>query len=146
VLISVRAHPLHPLTADQKERLSAHYQNWFDATKKPYSNVPAQYKLVISTSSTASVEAAKSGCGIVWCPYMEEESLLMYPIMRKFGHIVKSDNELIEFVGRLLQDEHTFRTFSADCEADAKTAFGTTNSINKGYQLLNTLVNDYRNK
>jgi hypothetical protein len=146
VLISVRAHPLHPLTADQKERLSAHYQNWFDATKKPYSNVPAQYKLVISTSSTASVEAAKSGCGIVWCPYMEEESLLMYPIMRKFGHIVKSDNELIEFVGRLLQDEQTFRTFSADCEADAKIAFGTKNSINKGYQLLNTLVNDYRNK
>jgi hypothetical protein len=146
VLFSIRAHPGQPLTNNQKFRLSKLLLNWFDASKKPYSHVPAKNKIVISTSSTATVEAAKSGCGVIWCPYIEEESLLMYPIMRKFGKIVRSDNELIGFLTQLFQSDQKFQDFSASCETDAKTAFEVGKSFSDGYQELKSLVDDYQTR
>ncbi|MGY6274894.1 hypothetical protein [Methylomonas sp. MgM2] len=141
VLMSVRSHPLSPLTKSHIETLNRDYPDWFDASNRRYGDIPAKYILAISVSSTAMIEAAKSGCGIIWCPYMDEQALIMYSIMEKLGKLAKNDNDLIESVECLLNDADAFRTFSYACERDANLFFGARKTFNEGYNdLTNKLI------
>lgn len=146
VLFSVRTHPALPLSIAQENKLSKYFPHWFDASKTSYIHIPSQYKFVVSSSSTATVEAARSGCGVIWCPFVEEQSLLMYPIMSKFGVIVKNKNELDVFIRSSLNNEQDLKNFIDKCQSDANVAFSARCSVDDGYIQLKKLVFDYNNK
>lgn len=144
ILFSVRAHPVLPLTSNQKSKLSKQFSNWIDASKIPYKQIPAKYKIVVSSSSTATVEAAKSGCGVIWCPFIEEQSLLMYPVMDKFGKIAKNEMELELFLENIFHNEQVLNQFLDVCRYDANLAFSAEKSVEDGYDKLKVLADRYK--
>lgn len=93
-VVVVKPHPLVPLKNARKVALSDKFAKWHESQSKDYYGHGA---IAVTACSTASVEAAVLGSGVVWCPFLDEESLMMWPIIKKFGFVANSVDSFSSF-------------------------------------------------
>jgi hypothetical protein len=95
VKLIVRAHPLQPITKNLKDLLDSKIENWIDGRLE---NWKGDGYVCVTSSSTASIEAAMAGSGIIWCPFIDDESLMVWPIMNEIGYIAENKSSFYNFV------------------------------------------------
>lgn len=96
--IIIREHPLMPLTSEQKLNLNDKFDVIKNITSLDYTNYKFINVIALTVNSTAIIEAVKNGCGAIWMPYLNNRSLLFYEIMMKMGVVMKSYDDLNNFL------------------------------------------------
>lgn len=94
----IRQHPLKKLTERQHNQLKTKFEITQDITSQPYSKYEFTNVLAITINSTAVLEAAQHGCGVIWLPYLNSRSIIFYEMMQKIGKWFDSAYELDHFL------------------------------------------------
>ena len=89
-----RVHPNKKLTKNQVIQLNTILPNSIDISKTPMNNIQFDSIVVISINSTAAVEAASYGAGILWIPYLNFKSVIFEPVMTILGSIATNSQLL----------------------------------------------------
>lgn len=118
--IVIRPHPLLPFDNEERLRLTKLKTDWVDGSGSKAWH--GGNSVVITASSTAVVEAALTGSGVVWCPFIEDEALMMWPIMQKLGYVAKSEADLSDFLFSIASDA-PFLDFCLHCNKAAVEQF-----------------------
>ncbi|PKG43433.1 hypothetical protein [Psychroflexus sp. MES1-P1E] len=116
----IRQHPLKKLTEKQNKQLTAKFKITQDITSQPYSKYEFTNVLAITINSTAVLEAAQHGCGVIWLPHLNSRSIIFYEIMQKIGKCFESASELDDFLN---SSSDVLLNFIESCQIDYKELF-----------------------
>jgi hypothetical protein len=96
--IIIRQHPLRKLKKEQLEQLSNKFKVIKDITSQGYDLFHFNQVMAITINSTAVLEAAKHGCGVIWLPYLNSRALIFFEVMQKIGKAFRNTDELKQFL------------------------------------------------
>lgn len=111
-----------------KSLVAAMDPDWQDATGQDYQNCIERRKTVaVTVFSTSGVDVAAHGSGLIWLPWITDQSITMCDIMDMVGEMTRNRAEL----ARLLQefrDDTRLAAFCDECK-DQASAFDTSADI-----------------
>jgi hypothetical protein len=129
----IRQHPLKKLTKKQNNQLKTKFEIAQDITSQPYSKYQFTNVLAITINSTAVLEAAQQGCGVIWLPYLNSRSLIFYEVMQKIGKWFESASELDYFLN---SSKNEFDEFIKSCQIEYEEFFESENQTDQLIEVL----------
>jgi hypothetical protein len=129
----IRQHPLKKLTEKQNNQLKTKFEITHDITSQPYTRYELINVVAITINSTAVLEAAQHGCGIIWLPYLNSRSIIFYEIMQKIGKWFENTSELDFFLN---SSKGELLNFIGSCQIEYEELFESKDETD---QLINAL-------
>jgi len=115
--IYVREHPCIPVTERQKNELDTLGVSVQFITMDPWSTLRFVRTVVLVGESTSGVEAARQGADVLWCTFLSEQLIQLWPLMRATGEIMESKSRAVQKVEKCFDDEKEPRCVGATPDA-----------------------------
>ncbi len=103
--IYFREHPTVKITKNQIKRLKKIASNVINITKFNWVEISFKNVITFTANSTSAIDANVCGAEVAWCPFYTEHSTQFYPIMKKNGYILNSEQEFYNFLQSRLSNK-----------------------------------------
>lgn len=129
--LRVKGHPNSGLRKSETAALERLGLEWTDVSQLGFEELVAPGALSLTSCSTASLEAALLGAGVVWAPFYSELAMPQMEFMENLGTVVGDRTELTTTLNRLLSNPGEKRYLSEKTHAAANRLYACKTTISQ---------------
>lgn len=135
--IFIRSHPsqkkINNVCESQLNILKSTGLEIINITDIPMKKLKCIDSIAITINSTSGVDIVQTGAGIVWLPFITEQSLQFVDVMNCLGKVCNSQNDFTDFLYLLSTNISKRREFNKSCSLQYENSFEIKSNSNRVY-------------